>query len=232
MGAKKRVLVCAPHPDDAELGMGATISLLLDSGAEVAIVDLTNGEPTPYGTPEKRRLEWEEASRILGLSRRFQLGLTNREIFDGVEQRKLLAEVLREFRPEILFAPFWEDAHPDHWQATQLVDAARFYSKFVQSSMKGMPHFPRRTFYYFCTHLRPKVVPAFVVDVSGHFDRKIESVLAYKSQFIENEINATVVKQLEVEAAYWGRQIGVPYGEAFASREQIRFSSAQALLDS
>src|SRR3954452_2748432 len=105
-------LVIAPHPDDAELGVGGTIPLLQAQGASVGVLDLTDGEPTPFGSPEIRRQETEAATAVLGLAWRGNLGLTNRRLEASLEARVRLAGVLRQLRPRYLFAPYWEDAHP------------------------------------------------------------------------------------------------------------------------
>jgi N-acetylglucosamine malate deacetylase 1 len=124
------------HPDDVEIGMGATVAKLVRGGKRVAIVDLTNGEPTPFGTPEKRAAESSQAARILGAERR-TLTQSNRYLFDTVEARMELAEVLREFRPRMLFVPYADDAHPDHVAASSIAVAARFYAKFTKTEMSA-----------------------------------------------------------------------------------------------
>src|SRR6478736_1642716 len=106
-------LVIAPHPDDAELGAGGTILLLKAQGARVGVLDLTDGEPTPHGSPEVRRRETEAATAILGLDWRGNLGLPNRALTADLAARRQLAVVVRELRPRCLFAPYWDDVHPD-----------------------------------------------------------------------------------------------------------------------
>src|SRR5919109_4070348 len=102
-------LIIAPHPDDAELGVAGTILTLKDQGARVGVLDLTDGEPTPYGSREIRRAETEAANKILQLDWRGNLGLPNRSLSTDLEGRERLAGVLRQLRPRRLFAPYWED---------------------------------------------------------------------------------------------------------------------------
>src|SRR5262249_43722296 len=147
-------LVVAPHPDDAELGMGGTIVRLIQQGWKLGILDLTSGEPTPLGTPETRAAETAAANQALGNPWRHNLGLPNRSLEPTLLNRRALAEVFRKLRPRILFAPYWEDAHPDHTAATQLVEAARFWSKLTKSDLAGTPFHPARVLYYFSVHLR------------------------------------------------------------------------------
>ncbi len=144
MAAERTVLAIGAHPDDVEIGMGGTIAALVAAGHRVTILDLTNGEPTPMGSPERRRAESEEAARVLGVARRITLGLPNRYLEDTVENRTAVAEVIREVRPELLFIPYWVDAHPDHVAAERLSEAARFYAKLTKTEMRGEPFYPAR----------------------------------------------------------------------------------------
>src|SRR2546421_1534925 len=143
-------LVIAPHPDDAELGVGGTMLLLRSQGASVGVLDLTDGEPTPHGSPHIRKAETEAATALLGLSWRGNLGLPNRRLEADLDARAKLAGVLRQLRPRCLFAPYWHDAQPDHVAATALVDAARFWAKLTKTDLPGEPFYPQRIIYYFC----------------------------------------------------------------------------------
>src|SRR5262249_28808538 len=159
-------LVIAPHPDDAELGVGGTVGVLQSEGATVGVLDLTNGEPTPHGSLETRQRKTDEASRVLQLRWRGNLGLPNRSLMNDLDSRRKLAETIRRLRPRFLFAPYWEDSHPDHVAASSLVDAARFWAKLTKSDLAGEPFYPERIFYYFCVHLRIHPRPSFIVDIS------------------------------------------------------------------
>src|SRR5688572_15944860 len=178
------ILVIAPHPDDAELGMAGAILKFQDEGAKVGILDLTSGEPTPFGSPEKRAAETATASKVLGIAWRQNLGLANRSLEPTLAARRELAIVIRQTRPKWLFAPYWVDAHPDHVAATQLVEAARFWAKLSKTDLPGAPHHPERIYYYFCIHLRLAPNPSFIVDISEQWEGKLRSIEAYRSQFI------------------------------------------------
>ena len=163
------VLVVAPHPDDAELGMGGAILKLKEEGLAVGVLDLTDGEPTPHGSVEVRASETAAATKILGLDWRENLGLRNRSLEPTLEARKQVAEVIRRVRPRWLFAPYWTDAHPDHVAATQLVEAARFWAKLSKSDMSGEPFHPERIYNYYCVHL--KMAAPCATASSGEIDR-------------------------------------------------------------
>jgi bacillithiol biosynthesis deacetylase BshB1 len=216
-------LVIAPHPDDAELGAGGAILLLRSQGAGVGVLDLTDGEPTPHGSPEIRRRETEAATGVLGLSWRGNLGLPNRSLVADLEARRRLAVALRQLRPRFLLAPYWEDAHPDHVAASALVDAARFWAKLTRTDMPGEPHYPERIIYYFSVHLRLHARPSFVLDITPHMDAKMRAIACYHSQFVEGRPTAppTLLDELRDRARYWGWAIGAGYGEPFVCREEV-----------
>jgi len=226
------ILVVSPHPDDAELGMGGAIMRFRQEGLAVGVLDLTDGEPTPFGTPELRAAETAEATRILGLDWRSNLGLPNRSLEATLDARRALAGVMRLTRPRWIFAPYWVDSHPDHVAATQLIEAARFWSKLTKTDMPGEPHYPQRVFYYYCVHLRLVAPPAFVLDISPFWERKLWAIEAYRSQFVTGrpEESPTFLDRVRDQAAYWGWSIGTRYGEPFASREAIGLTSLGALV--
>ena len=226
------VLVVAPHPDDAELGMGGAILKFLDEGWRVGVLDLTSGEPTPHGSEAIRRQETAQASQVLGLTWRENLGLPNRYLEPTLEARHRLAGVIRQTRPRWLFAPYWVDAHPDHVAATQLIEAARFWAKLTKCDLPGEPHHPQRIFYYYCVHLRLAPQPAFILDISSYWPRKLESIRCYHSQFAvgRDQEQPSFLDRLRDEAAYWGKTIGRAYGEPFASREPVALSSLSQLI--
>ena len=217
------------HPDDVEIGMGATVAKMARTGLKVAIVDLTNGEPTPHGTPEKRAEESAAAARILGAVRR-TLRQPNRYLMDTVEARIELAEVLREFRPRMLFIPYPVDAHPDHIAAAKISLAARFYSKFTKTEMAYEPFYPARVFHYMAVHQRIVAEPSFVVDVSQDLPTKIEALSAYESQFLVNEKNAGIIPMMEGAAQMWGSLSNVQSGEPFFALEPIAIESPDQIL--
>jgi bacillithiol biosynthesis deacetylase BshB1 len=225
-------LVVAPHPDDAELGMGGTIASLIQQGWKVGILDLTDGEPTPLGSPELRARETAEANGKLGNPSRQNLGLPNRSLEPSLENRRQLAAVFRRLKPRLLFAPYWEDAHPDHLAATKLVEDARFWSKLSKSDIPGAPFHPTRILYYFSVHLRIVERPSFVFDISNHFENKRESLRAYRSQLIDNQPAGRpgVIETVCDRTRFWGQLAGVLHAEPFASREPIGLNSLNSFL--
>lgn len=227
---KKCFLVVSPHPDDAELGLGGTILKLKERGHKVFIVDMSSGEPTPFGTPEKRKKETKEASRILNIDKRFNLGLPNRYIFDAKEARLLLAEKIRLLKPDIIFCPGQEDAHPDHIATSKITEGARFYAKYTKVTLGGGPHYASHLFYYFCSHLR--IIPefSFLIDITEQFNKKLKIVKCYKSQFIENKKNKFVFDYIRTQNASLGQLIRSGYAEAVYCKEALKIDDPSVFL--
>ena len=225
-------LVIAPHPDDAELSMGGTIVRLIAQGWTVGILDLTSGEPTPLGSLEIRKRETEAATQALGVTWRQNLGLPNRNLEPTLLHRRTLATVFRQARPRLLFAPFWEDAHPDHNAATKLVEDARFWSKLSKSDIPGEPFHPSRILYYFSVHLKIVERPSFVLDISDQLETKLDAMRAYRSQLIDNvpEGRPGVIDSVCDRTRFWGHTVGVRHAEPFASREPVGLSGLDQFL--
>ena len=226
------VLVVAPHPDDAELGMGGAICKMIRQGLRVGVVDLTNGEPTPFGSPEIRAQETQLASKHLGLEWRYNLGFKNRFLEANLDNRHRLAGLFRLARPKWIFAPYWSDAHPDHVAATELVEAARFWSTLTKSDIPGNPFHPERIYHYYCIHLKLVPQPAFVLDISAEWATKAASIEAYQSQFVTGRSLPPegFMERYREEAGFWGKTIGVRYGEPFASKEPIGMKDLHSLI--
>ncbi|MEL6898127.1 MAG: hypothetical protein AAFP90_18670, partial [Planctomycetota bacterium] len=210
-------------------------------------LDLTNGEPTPRGTPALRHQETNAATSFLcgtrdgqpaPLTWRGNAGMINRMLEPTLENRARLANYFRILRPRNIFAPYWMDAHPDHTAATQLAEAARFWSKLTrtetpdQPDLIGTPYHPPRIYHYFCVHLRLSVRPDFILDISQQWDAKRNAMRSYYSQFIDGRPtqSPTLFEQFEIDAAYWGKMIGVAHGEPFASKEPLGLNSLSSLV--
>lgn len=224
------ILAVGSHPDDVELGMGGTILKLSEAGHGITIVDLTDGEPTPLGDSETRKKESVKSSRILGIEERITLDFPNRYLQDNIDVRQELAEIIRNIHPDILFAPYWIDAHPDHIAASKICDAARFYGKLAKTEMKGKPFYVDKIYYYIASHLNQFVKPSFIMDISKVIGMKIEVIKSYKSQFGPTPENHKLVEWILNSNRYWGSLIGTKFAEPFISREEIGITSLEALL--
>ncbi|MGH7180209.1 MAG: PIG-L family deacetylase [Tepidisphaeraceae bacterium] len=220
-------LVVGPHPDDQELGMGGTIARLVQQGHQVHLVDMTNGEPTPNGSVEKRAAESAAAARVLGVQRTL-LGLKNREVVHNLESRHKLAAVIRQHRPGVIFLPYPTDAHPDHVATTRIGEDARFDAKLTKTSIPGEPWSPKRIIYYFCTHLRLNFNPTFCIDITDQIDLKMQACQCYESQGL-GEKNG-ISDMVRTVCGYFGTRIATKYAEPFFSHEVIGLSGLDQLV--
>jgi len=216
----RTILAIGPHPDDIEIGVGGTVLTLIAAGHTVHFLDMTNGEPTPKGDPETRANEMAAAAKLLGAATRTTLDLPNRYVMDTIEARTKVAEVIRTVQPDLLLVPYWVDAHPDHVATSQICDAARFQAKLTKTDMAGEPWYPSKILYYLCSHLRIAFPASFIVDVSEQFEKKIEALRCYPSQFRRDD-DWPVIDLMTKYAAYFGALIGADYGEPLISREPI-----------
>jgi bacillithiol biosynthesis deacetylase BshB1 len=222
------ILVIGPHPDDQELGMGGAITRLARQGHKVHLVDMTNGEPTPLGTPETRARESAAAAKVLGVERTL-LGLLNRQVVHDIASRHKLAAVIRRHRADWLFVPYPIDAHPDHVAVTRIAEDARFDAKLTKTSIPGEPWYPKRVIYYFCTHLRMNFTPNFCIDISDTVETKLAAVKCYESQFGSGNA-AFVPEMVRTIGAYFGSRIGTAHAEPFFTHEMLGFGGLDQLI--
>lgn len=233
------VIAVGAHPDDVEIACGGTLARLSDQGYRVGIVDLTNGEPTPRcEDPAIRIAEAHAAAEKLGVTRKI-LTLPNRKLFDGFEARVALATEFRRYRPKIVigFGNKTPMASPDHYQAMQITDAAVFYSRLTKwdEYFEGLPvHTIDRQLYFYLGY-EPIRSPEFggniTVDISEYLERKLESVLCYKTQFPPEK--QRVLDRVRGIAITAGSAAGFDAGEVFASTRPLGCQDlVQAILPS
>lgn len=221
------VLAFGAHPDDAELGCGGTLYKLAQQGHSTGIVDITEGEMGTRGTVEERYRESAEAARILQAKVRLNLKIPDAHITLSEENRLKVIEVIRRYRPTLIFAPYPADRHPDHFHTNQLVTEAAFYAGVKKiGAASGPAHRPKRVIYYPMTY---EFTPSFVVDISEQFSAKIDAIRAYRSQFYNPEYDAEdtyiaskdFLEALESRARHFGWKAGVKYAEPFWVRETL-----------
>jgi len=212
------ILAFAPHPDDVELGCGGSLIAAADKGWRVAVADLTAGELSSRGTLEQRERETRRATELLGLTARYSLGLPDGGIGAHPDDRLPIIDVVRQTRPRIVLAPYWEDRHPDHYRSSSLVREACFFAG-VGKIGDGEPYRPPLLYYYL---LHTPFSPSFIMDVSAVWERRMAAVRAYESQFMAGQQTATTalsrpgfLRALEARAVWFGWMIGANYGEPF-----------------
>ena len=226
-----QILIVGPHPDDQELGMGGSIAKFVHQGHNVLLLDMTSGEPTPHGTPELRAKEAAAAAELLGVSRT-TVNLPNRYVEHSIAARHAVASVIREHKTDIIFTPYFEDAHPDHIATTKIVEDARFDAKLTKIDLAGEPIYPKWLFYYYCTHLRIVPQPSFLIDTTGYSTQKRQAIVAYETQFVIPEGNRRIVDWIEAQDKYFGGRLRTETAEPFYTREPIGLADLDSLTTS
>jgi N-acetylglucosamine malate deacetylase 1 len=219
------VLLFGAHPDDVEWGVGGIALLLRDRGISFSLVDMTNGEMGSRGTAEARKIEANSAAEILGALARENLNLPDCGLVDSPENRRRIASAVRRHRPKIVVAPLWEDRHPDHAAAGLIVQNSRLFCGLKTLDDPNPPHKPAAFLFYPIHTYHP---PTFVVDTSPVFERKLELLRTYHTQFVQPATDFLFA--LESRDRYYGSLVGTRHGEALVSDRPIRLGSAGDLL--
>jgi bacillithiol biosynthesis deacetylase BshB1 len=199
---------------------GGTLAKLTSRGKTVVIADLTRGEMGTRGSPEQRHEEAQAAGRVLGVEERITLDLGDGKLQDNLDNRTALVELIREYRPKVVMGHYWEDLHPDHVAAGNLLRGVMYPAGFANYPAKGEPYRPHE-FLYFMAHF--VFTPSFIVDITGFHDRKMEAVKCFASQLYAegSDEPATGIAQpdfllkLESRARHFGSLIDRPLGEPF-----------------
>src|ERR1043165_9357058 len=212
------------HPDDIELSCGGTIVNFAARGLRVGIVDLTSGEMGTRGTPQTRKREAAASAKILGAAFREQLDFGDGGLRTGRAEELQIIEVVRKYRPSVVFAPWPDERHPDHARAGRLITEASFYSglRALESALPA--HRPQVTIYYLQNHLPPL---SFGVDVSKAGETKMRAIGAFESQFYNpssTEPETFIAKKsfldmIEARGRHFGALIGAEYGEAYVTKQ-------------
>jgi bacillithiol biosynthesis deacetylase BshB1 len=232
---KVDILAIAAHRDDIELTCGGTLIKAAALGRTTAVVDLTQGELGTRGSAQLRGEEAEKAAHVMGLSARENLGLPDGGVINTPETRAQLAVLIRQFSPVVVIAPSLSGKHPDHTVTSQLIRDACFVAGLRKVEPGVPPHRPRKIVH--CLAYREdNVKPTFVVDISDTFERKLEAVKCYASQFDDavqaGEVNPNGEPLYDIirhHAAHYGSLIRTRYGEPFFTTETMRVDDIAAL---
>jgi len=232
------VVAFGAHPDDIELGCGGTLAKLADAGRVVVFVDLTRGELGTRGTSEIRQEEAREGARILGAVARENLALPDGQLALTADAKHKVVDVIRRFRPRLVFVPYFRDRHPDHVHASEIGYEGTFLAGLPRYVTGDASYRPDQILYYMGWE---EFSPSFIVDISEQFERKMEAILAHASQFTltdpaypETRLTSPATDHLiRSRMAHYGALIGKDYGEAFLIRGvlevddplKLRFSS-------
>jgi len=217
------ILALAAHRDDVEQTCAGTLLKMAERGYRTGILDLTQGEMGTRGSSEDRAREAAEAARILKVSWRHALDIPDGRVENIWENRLKIVRVLREQRPRVLILPYWEGRHPDHYTASILGYEAAFLSGLAKLPLEGSAHRPFKIIY---ASLYRDVRPTFVVDITGQFETRFAALMAYKSQFTDQEAGSGIFPaqkeiraRIESMARFYGMMGGVTYAEPFVQKE-------------
>ena len=227
---KLDILVLSVHPDDAELGCAGTILKHIALGKKVGIVDLTRGELGTRGSAEIRDKEAAASAQILGLTARENLGLPDGFFQNDKEHQLKVIAAIRKYQPQIIITNAYHDRHPDHGRASDLVEASAFLSglRKIETSINGEDQQPWRANLLLHFIQDEYIKPDILIDVTDYWDKKIDSINAFGSQFFnpnwENEPQTYIsspefIQIVEARAREFGKVIQVKYAEGFTSRK-------------
>lgn len=229
------ILAVGAHPDDVELGCGATLAKEIGNGKQVGILDLTRGELGTRGTAEIRDVEAANASKILGANFRHNLEFSDGFLINNAASKLEIIKIIRKYRPDIVLCNAISDRHIDHGKASQMVSDACFLSglqkiETIHDGNNQNAWRPKHVYHYIQWK---NIEPDFVVDVTGFMEKKLEAVFAYKSQFHQQQadepetpISSTNFRDsITYRAQDLGRLIGTEYGEGFTVERYVAVDS-------
>ena len=221
------LLFIGAHPDDIELACGATVARYARSGTRAGILDLTRGEMGTRGTPQTRKREAQSSARILGAKFRVQLDFGDGNLRTGRDEELELVEFIRTVKPQLIFAPYPDDRHPDHTRAGRLVTEASFYAGLRQITTKSPAHRPQTVVYFLQNYMFP---PSFIVDVTASWPVKMKAIRAFKSQFFDPKSkeprtfisHPEFLNAIDARGRHFGILVGATYGEAYITKQPPR----------
>jgi N-acetylglucosamine malate deacetylase 1 len=225
------ILAIAAHRDDVEQTCGGTLLKMAQRGYRTGILDLTQGEMGTRGSAEDRRQEAEAAASVLQLSWRLALDIPDGRVENTWDNRLKVARVIRQQRPRVVILPYWQGRHPDHYTTSVLGYEACFLAGLTKAALSNTglsddPLPPHRPFKIVYATLYYDVRPTFVVDITDQFETRFQSLMAYKTQFSDQEAGkdifpaqAEIRSRVEAMARYYGMLGGVTYAEPFLQKE-------------
>lgn len=227
------ILAIAAHPDDVEQTCGGTLMRMAEMGYRTGVLDLTAGDMGTRGTPESRVEESQQAGHHMQVNWRGNMYWPDARLENSVTARMSLAVEIRNLRPRVVVLPYWGGRHPDHYRASEIGYEACFLAGLKKLDEATEAHRPQKIIY---SSLYANVAPSFVVDISAQFERRMQALFAYRSQYGDESDGADLFpKQQEIRdrlagiARFYGNLIGVQYGEPFVAKETMRVDDIVAL---
>jgi N-acetylglucosamine malate deacetylase 1 len=214
------ILAFGAHADDVEIGMGGTLAKYAEAGKKIVICDLTEAELSSNGSVSIRKREAMKAARHLGVKERVTLDIPDRGVYLSDENITKVVEVIRKYKPTAVFAPFEQDRHPDHGNASRLVKEAYFSSGIRKFNPSSPVHKAGNLYFYIINGFHR---PHFVVNIENHIEAKLLSLSAYESQFekgkdgVSTPLTEDYIEAVEARERMMGKDAGIRYAEGFFS---------------
>lgn len=220
---KLHILAFGAHADDVEIGMGGTIAKLTEEGKRIGICDLTDADLSSNGNVVLRKEEAARAVDILGVQVRASLGFPDRGLFLKEEYIQKVVEIIRKYKPQIVFAPYLEDRHPDHGNCARIVEEAVFSAGIKKYQTVGWnePHRVKKMYFYMINGFHK---PDFTIDITQMIEKKLAALRAYRSQFeltaqsVQTPLVNDYIETVEARERMFGKLVGVSYAEGFKTK--------------
>jgi len=226
-------LAIAAHPDDVEQTCGGTMIKLAEMGYRTGVLDLTAGDMGTRGTPELRLEESDKAAGVMRCKFRGNMRMPDARLENSLAGRVSIAAEIRRLQPRLVILPYWEARHPDHYTACALGYEGSFLAGLAKLDKYTPAHRPRKVIY---ASQYASVEPTFVVDITSQFERRMEALFCYESQYGNQKKGVglfpspgEVRERLETVARFYGQKIGVKYGEAYVVKETMAVDDVMSL---
>lgn len=228
------ILAMAAHPDDVEQTCGGTLIRMAEMGYRTGVLDFTAGDMGTRGTPQQRIEESHVAAKHMLAAWRGNMRFPDARLDNSLPARMTLVGEIRRLRPRVVILPYWEGRHPDHYKCGEIAYESCFLSGLAKMDEgESVPHRPFKVIY---SSMYANVVPSFVVDITRQFERRMDALFAYESQYGDQaDASGLFPKQQEIRerlsaiARYYGNLIGAKYGEPFIVKEMIRVEDVVAM---
>ncbi|MBS4194483.1 bacillithiol biosynthesis deacetylase BshB1 [Lederbergia citri] len=220
------ILAFGAHADDVEIGMAGSLAKWSAMGKKIVICDLTEAELSSNGTVETRKKEAKKAAELLGVAERVNLYLSDRGLLLKDEHIRKIANIIRIYKPTLIFAPYHNDRHPDHGNCFRLVEEAFFSAGIRKYEVEGNypPHKPLNLYQYMINGFAS---PHFVVDITNFIDKKVKALNAYQSQFfiheggVQTPLTEGYIENVTARDRLFGKEVGVTFAEGFLSSKPL-----------
>jgi N-acetylglucosamine malate deacetylase 1 len=230
MKKKWTILAIGAHPDDIEAGASGMLIKAVKAGWRTYCLDLTRGEMNDFGDGSVRIVESKKSAKILGATKRINLGLRDGNIEVNLENKNKLIKAIRKYKPYILLLPYWNDRHPDHKNASELGYQSYYSAKYSKIKTGSDSWKVNLVLYY---QINDDFKSNFVLDITDVFQKKLSALKTNRSQYYKagNEIDPFFFEYFTAKFRYFGEKVGVRYGEPYITKAPLSLKNMELLID-